>query len=81
MCKIFEGHSKIWLILAKIAEGRIVTYNIYLDDTFEVWRHIFYVTRIYLSRQAVRNMLAALRIPDVGDDELNSLTHTVKHIK
>jgi hypothetical protein len=30
--------------------------------------------RIDLFRQAVRNMLATLDIPDIGDDELDDLT-------
>jgi hypothetical protein len=32
-----------------------------------------------LFRQAVRNVLATLRIPDVGDDELHDLTLLIGH--
>ena len=32
-----------------------------------------------LLRQAVRNMLAALQMPDVDDDELHDLTACIGH--
>jgi hypothetical protein len=35
--------------------------------------------RMDLFRQVVRNMLAALDMPDVGDDELDDLTLRVGH--
>lgn len=35
--------------------------------------------RIDLFRQAVRNMLATLRVPDISDDELHDLTLRIGH--
>jgi hypothetical protein len=35
--------------------------------------------RMDLLRQAVRNMLAALQMPDVDDDELHDLTARIGH--